>query len=106
MCLRNCNRKIVTKKCKIMKIVSIVLFWMMMCSTSLSLFAQSKAGVAQVNITPPVGYAHYRGVSSAVNDSLYAKALVVGEGENRFGWVVCDLLWIERDLSTAVRLKA
>ena len=77
-----------------------------MCSTSLSLSAQSKAGVAQVNITPPVGYAHYRGVSTAVHDSLYAKALVVGEGANRFGWVVCDLLWIERDLSTAVRLKA
>ncbi len=62
------------------------------------------AGVAQVNITPPVGYSHYRGVSTGVHDSLYAKAVVFGKGDQRFALVVCDLLWIERDLSSKVRL--
>lgn len=84
----------------------IALLLVMMCGTTLSLCAQSYAGVAQTNITPPVGYAHYRGVSTGVHDSLYAKAIVLGKGVNRFAWVVCDLLWIERELSSTVRLKA
>ena len=62
------------------------------------------AGVAQVNITPPVGYAHYRGVSTGVHDSLYAKAVVWGRGDQRFALVACDLLEIERSLSSKVRL--
>jgi neutral ceramidase len=73
------------------------------------LFAQSPeiyAGVAQVDITPPKGYAHYRGVSTGVHDPLYAKAVVMGKGDQRFSLVVCDLLWIERDLSSKVRLLA
>ncbi|MBW3630390.1 MAG: hypothetical protein KY464_13975, partial [Gemmatimonadetes bacterium] len=35
------------------------------------------AGVAVTDITPPVGYPQYRGVSTAVHDRLYAKALVL-----------------------------
>src|SRR5690606_31787065 len=58
------------------------------------------------DITPPKGYAHYRGVGSGVHDPLYAKAVVMGEGDQRFSLVVCDLLWIERDLSSKVRLLA
>lgn len=50
------------------------------------------AGVAQVNITPPVGYSHYRGVSTGVHDSLYAKAVVWGKGDQRFALVVCDVV--------------
>jgi len=64
------------------------------------------AGVAQVDITPPVGYAHYRGVSTGVHDPLYAKAVVIGQGDQRFALVVCDLLWVERDLSAKARLLA
>lgn len=62
------------------------------------------AGVARANITPPVGYAHYRGVSTGVHDSLYAKAVVWGRGDQRFALVACDLLEIERSLSSKVRL--
>lgn len=62
------------------------------------------AGFAQVDITPPVGYSHYRGVSIGIHDPLYAKAVVWGEGEQRVALVVCDLLWVEKDLSSKVRL--
>lgn len=71
------------------------------------LFAQPPeiyAGFAQIDITPPDGYSHYRGVSTGVHDPLYAKSVVWGKGDNRFSLVVCDLLWIERELSTRVRL--
>lgn len=62
------------------------------------------AGVAQVDITPPNPYPHYRGLSTGVHGRLYAKALVLGQGEERVALVVCDLLWIERSLSSAARL--
>lgn len=62
------------------------------------------AGFAQVDITPPVGYSHYRGVSTGVHDPLYAKAVVWGNGDQRVALVVCDLLWVEKELSSKVRL--
>jgi hypothetical protein len=64
------------------------------------------AGVAQVNITPPVGYSHYRGVSTGVHDSLYAKAIVFGRGDERFAMVVCDLLYVDIDLTKKARSLA
>lgn len=64
------------------------------------------AGVAQVNITPPVGYSHYRGVSTGVHDSLYAKAIVLGRGDQRFALVVCDLLYMDRDITKKARSLA
>ena len=64
------------------------------------------AGVAQVNITPPVGYSHYRGVSTGVHDSLYAKAIVFGKGDQRFVLVVCDLLYMDIDVTKKARSLA
>ena len=65
------------------------------------------AGAAQVEITPKEkGYPHYRGPSTGIHDPLYAKALVLGNGDERIAIVVCDLLWIERQLSSRVRLLA
>jgi len=62
------------------------------------------AGVSQVNITPPVGYPHYRDFGTAVHDSLYVKAIVFRQGETAWAIAVCDLLWIERKLSSEVRM--
>lgn len=73
---------------------------------SISSVAQSnglEVGLAQTNITPPSGYSHYRGVSTGLHDSLYAKAAVFKMGDVSFALVICDLLWIERDLSAEVR---
>ena len=63
------------------------------------------AGAFQVDITPPMAYPHYRGLSTGTHDPLYAKALVLGQGEHRIALVVCDLLWVERSLSSSVRLQ-
>ena len=63
-----------------------------------------RAGASTVNITPPFGYPHYRGESTGANDSLYARALVLKQGENTVALVICDLLWVERSLSSSVRL--
>lgn len=74
---------------------------------SLPLAAQEAvflAGTSQSDITPPSPYPHYRGLSTGVHDHLYAKALVLGQGEERVALVVCDLLWIERSLSSSARL--
>ena len=53
------------------------------------------AGVAVVDITPPIGYPlsgyyHERG-STSVHDPLQAKALVLRQGSTRIALVVCDL---------------
>lgn len=64
-----------------------------------------KGGVAQLDITPPVGYPHYRDFGTAVEDPLYVKAFVLQQGKTKWAVAVCDLLWIERDLSAEVRLQ-
>lgn len=75
-------------------------------SMSLLLRAGEKplsGGLSKIDITPAVGYPHYRGISTAVDDPLYVKALVMKQGEVSWGIAVCDLLWIERELSAEVR---
>lgn len=61
-------------------------------------------GMTEVDITPPVGYPHYRGISTGVHDSLYAKAIYFRQGKEQVVVVECDLLWISRNLSTDVRM--
>ncbi|MEX2512154.1 MAG: neutral/alkaline non-lysosomal ceramidase N-terminal domain-containing protein [Cyclobacteriaceae bacterium] len=62
-------------------------------------------GMAQVEITPlKAGYPHYRGASTGAHDPLFAKALVLQQADVTLALVVCDLLWIERDLSTQSRM--
>lgn len=96
------NRNI---KLFIITLVLSVIF--MFCYTPRS-FAQGAgflAGASVVNITPPLAYPHYRGESTGAHDSLYAKALVLKQGENTVALVICDLLWVERSLSSSVRLQ-
>lgn len=95
---KNINTKILTL------VVSVIL---MFCFTSRGVAqgAVFLAGASSVNITPHLGYPHYRGKSTGANDSLYAKALVLKQGENIVALVVCDLLWVERSLSSSVRLQ-
>ncbi len=64
-----------------------------------------KGGVAQIDITPKVGYPHYRGISTAVDDELSVKAIVLRQGDLSWAIAICDLLWIERDLSAEVRTR-
>ncbi len=62
-----------------------------------------KIGVEMIDITPPVGYSHYSGISTGVKDPLHAKALVFEQGDTRGAILVCDILSIPRDLSRIVR---
>ncbi|MBA7504758.1 hypothetical protein ES706_03412 [subsurface metagenome] len=72
-------------------------------------FAQLQAGVAQVDITPPIGGLMYgysaRGtnVSEGINDLLYAKALVLDDGNTKIAIVTVDLGAITRENITNVK---
>ncbi len=67
-----------------------------------------KAGAAAVDITPPVGtaldgYSGRKDVSLGIHDPLYARALVLEEGDQRVALVVCDLIGIGRGLAQRAR---
>src|SRR5690625_1847364 len=63
-------------------------------------------GLSQKDITPPTGYPHYRGASTGIHDTLFAKAIYFRQGDQEAVLVECDLLWVSRFLSTDVRLEA
>lgn len=66
---------------------------------ALPMFADSsvyRAGVARVDITPPVGhamggYAARKGNATGTHDPLYATVLVIESGDNSLALVTCDL---------------
>ena len=67
-----------------------------------------KAGVACVNITPPVGvdltgFGGRAGGCTGVHDDLYAKALVFDDGSQRIGIVTTDLLSLDATLVDRIR---
>jgi predicted nucleic acid-binding protein len=61
-----------------------------------------KAGAAKVNLTPPYGTIingdFLPMYAKAIHDSLYAKALVIDNGQQRFVFVVVDNMTIDGDL--------
>ncbi len=72
--------------------------------------ASLKAGGARVDITPPVGvwlsgYRHRNKPSIGIEDKLYAKALVVDDGQNKTAIVSADLLWVPLEITSEVRKK-
>ena len=88
------------------------------CVFSLILFGAASApaddplqvGVAEVDITPPVGfpmagYYHER-LATGTTDPLKAKAIVLRQGDTAAALVVCDLTGIARDLTERVRAMA
>lgn len=64
-----------------------------------------QVGAARRDITPPAGSSHYRGKSSGAHDPLYARALVMRQGEEKAALVICDLSGISRDLSVVARRR-
>jgi hypothetical protein len=72
--------------------------------------AALKSGSAKVDITPPVGvwlsgYRHRDKPSIGIEDELYAKALVVDDGQNKMAIVSADLLWVPLEITSEVRKK-
>lgn len=62
-----------------------------------------KVGTGVVDVTPPIGYPHYEGISTGIKDPIYAKALVFKQGSVQGTLLICNLLNIPRDLSRIVR---
>lgn len=67
------------------------------------------AGVAQIDITPPVGctmtgYIARLGPAVGVHDPLYAKALVINDGQQQAALITCDVLGLDRAFVATVRV--
>ena len=67
-----------------------------------------KAGISEVNITPPVGismcgFAARGGPSEAIHDELYARALVLDDGETQVAIVGADVISFAPDLVNRIR---
>lgn len=74
-----------------------------------SLAADVRAGVASVDITPPLGipmagYYHARG-ADGVLDLLYSKAMVIESSGERVALVTLDLISITRDITDRARAQ-
>jgi neutral ceramidase len=69
-----------------------------------------RAGLAQVDVTPPVGYRmsgyFFERFNTGVRDPLYAKVLACDDGDDRWALVVCDLIGINRAVTDRVRALA
>jgi neutral ceramidase len=66
------------------------------------------AGLAEIDITPPpgidlTGYIARDGPATGVLDPLYARALVLAEGDQRVALITCDLLGLHRHDVQSVR---
>ena len=76
-----------------MQVLVVLLMSFLLCSIA---HAMLEAGCAKVNITPPLGIpliGSYGKPSDDVLDELYAKALVLDNGNNTLVIVSCDLLY-------------
>jgi neutral ceramidase len=99
-----------------MKQVSKTLFVSLLLVTVLTISCtEEQAGkltgnMAEVNITPPVGARlaghFYEAFSTGVHDSLWAKAIVLAQGKQKFAFVFCDLIGITPDITTPARKLA
>ncbi|MCX7919390.1 MAG: neutral/alkaline non-lysosomal ceramidase N-terminal domain-containing protein [bacterium] len=66
------------------------------------------AGVAKTDITPPVGieltgYIGRQQPSVGIHDPLFAKAIVLADGNTKLALVSCDLLALSRESVAAIR---
>ena len=68
---------------------------------------QLRAGAATANLTPWLDIALCGGFgqrqATDVHDEIHAKALVLDDGENRIGIVVCDFVCMPRGIADAVK---
>jgi hypothetical protein len=72
--------------------------------------APLQAGLAEIEITPPIGYRmdgyFTERLSTGVKDPLKAKALVFQQGNTRIALVVCDVIGLPQALTAEVRARA
>ncbi|EEF59050.1 neutral/alkaline non-lysosomal ceramidase N-terminal domain-containing protein [Pedosphaera parvula] len=90
--------------------ILLLLFTLTSCSTSRQKDAASsqlRAGMAEVDITPPVGYrmaGYYdERFSTGVHDPLKTKAIVLQQGNEKIALVFCDLVGVSLHVTTNAR---
>ena len=75
-----------------------------------SLTAELRAGMAVVDITPPIGYRmsgyFYERLSTGIKNPLNAKAIVLRQGSLCVAMVFCDIIGISLDVSSRARKQA
>jgi hypothetical protein len=68
---------------------------------------QLRLGVAEVDITPPVGAPlagqYYNRYATGTHDPLHVKAMVLEQGGVKIAMAACDLVSLPRDISEAAR---
>ena len=83
---------------------------LMMWSAAAAQDRPLEAGLAEIDITPPIGYRmdgyFYERLNTGQRDPLKAKALVLQQGPTRAALVVCDLIGMPQSLSNEVRRLA
>jgi sugar phosphate isomerase/epimerase len=72
--------------------------------------AELTAGVAVIDITPPVGYrmsGYFRErLCTGISNPLKAKAIVLRQGDERAALVFCDIIGLSPDVSSRARRQA
>ena len=68
-----------------------------------------RAGAAVADITPPLGETIVGGFepfpATAIHDKLFARCLVLDNGQTQIGFVICDNLGIPRQVFDLARVK-
>jgi neutral ceramidase len=79
-------------------------------SNAASPSSQLQAGMAEIDITPPVGHrmaGYYdERLSTGTHDPLKAKALVLRQGNEQVSLVFCDLVGVSLNVTTNARARA
>ncbi len=87
--------------------LSVVFVGLSDCSSVLVAADELQLGLAKTEITPPVGYRmsgyFSQRLCTGVHDPLYAKTLVLTQGEKRVALVFCDLIGISPAVARRAR---
>ncbi len=87
-----------------------VLFLVLGAGAPAATAEELRAGVAEADITPPLGYPvagyYYERLATGTHDPLKARAIVLRSGSEQAALVVCDLTGIAVDLTAEVRRRA
>jgi len=87
-----------------------VVAWLVCVVFPIAIQAETRVGVAEADITPPLGFPiagyYFERPAAGVHDPLKAKAVVFVGDSDQAAIVVCDLTGVAADLTAEVRRRA
>ena len=91
-------------------LITVVVLVVLAAPSGVAWAAPMEAGVATVDVTPPLGYRmcgyfHER-LSTGTHDPLIARAIVLRQGDRQAALVFCDLIGLPREMTVHVRRLA